>query len=183
MFWRLPINYNQIEYLIKEKDLHELGLLFKSTETGEILRDSALELKLKNDPNFFKALKQILPNLTYKRIFDCKTPLTIQSFPDGLPSLCSDNPIIFEKSIFPDVYFDDFIFPLTNKHVFIRGKQINNVMTSIKVSIDLILMKQARKYVSCTDELYINLLNDHFDKNYGSLDELKSIVFQELIGK
>jgi len=56
-------------------------------------------------------------------------------------------------------------------------------MTSIKIPIDLILMKQARKYVSCTDELYIQLLNDHCDKYYQSLDELKSNVFHRLIGK
>ncbi len=183
MFWRLPINYNQVKYLIKEKDLNELGLLINSKETGEVLRDSVLERRLKSDPNFFRALKQILPYLTYKRIFDCTTPLTIQAFPNGLPALCSDNPIIFEKSIFPDVYFDDFIFPLTNNLVFIRGKQINNIMTSIKVAIDLILMKQARKYVSCTDELYIESLNNLYDKHYKSVDELKSRVFQDLIGK
>ena len=184
MFWRLPINYDQVKHLIKEKDLRELGLLIKSTETGEVLQNSAFELKLKNDPNFFKALKQILPNLTYKRIFDCKTPLTIRPFPDGLPSLCSDNPIIFEKASFPDVYFDDFIFPLTNKLVFIRGKRINeDVMTSNKISIDLILLKQAKKYVSCTDELYIQLLNDHYNKHYKSIDELKSSVFTTLIAK
>lgn len=182
MFWRLPTNYGQIRYLLKTNDLDELGLLLKSTKTGEIVKLSELEKRLKRDPNFFKMFKYILPYVTYGRLFDCQTPLTIQTFPEQLPALCSDNPIIFENSILPDLYFDDFIFPLTHTLVLIRGETTNNILTTIKIDIDLILLKQAKKYVSCTDQKYIMMLNKYYDDNYNSLDELKASVFKKLIG-
>lgn len=184
MFWRIPSNYEQIKYLFKTKDLKEFGLSIKSRETGKEVYDESFENKLRNDPNIFKAMKHMLPYITFPRLFDCSTPLTIQTFPEQLPAICSDNPLIFEKSDFPDLYFDDFIFPMSHKHVLIRGKKIrDDVYTTIKVKIDLILLKQAKKYVSCTDQLYVELLNKLFNENYKSIDELKSEVFKELIEK
>jgi len=182
-YWRIPTNYDQIKHLLKTKEIHEFGLLLKSRLNGETVRDKEIENKLKQDHNFFKALKNILPYITYTRLFDCKTPLTIQTFPEQLPALCSDNPIIFDASIFPDIYFDDFIFPLTNKLVLIRGNKINNLMNTIKIDIDLILLKQAKKYVSCTDQRYIKSLIKYYDDNYKSVQELKTSVFNRLIGK
>jgi hypothetical protein len=183
MFWRVPTNYEQIKYLLKTKDLKAFGLILKSTKTGEEVKDESFENKLRNDPNFFKAIKHILPYVTFKRLFDCRTPLRLQTVPEQLPAICSDNPIIFEESIFPDLYFDDFIFPISHKHVFIRGKIRDDVYNTIKIKIDLILLKQAKKYVSCTDQLYIEMLNKLFDDNYNSIDELKKEVFNELIEK
>jgi len=183
LFWRIPTNYDQIEKLINEKDLHEFGLFLKSKSTNEIVRDEDLEREIRNDPNFFKAIKLLLPYLTYKRLLDCSTPLTIQPFPEQLPALCSDNPVIFENQNL-DIYYDDFIFPLSHTLVFIRGKQLNdNVLVSIKIAIDLILLKQAKKYVSCTDLKYIEMLEALYRKNYSSLDELKAYVFRTLIEK
>ena len=126
-------------------------------------------------------MKNLIPYLTFPRIFDCDTPLTIQKFPEQLPAICSDNPVIIEKSVFPDIYFDDFIFPLTKKLVLIRGKKINNIWNTIKVDIDLITLKQAKKYVSCTDDYYIDMLNKYYENNYSSLKELKTSVFDRLL--
>jgi hypothetical protein len=182
LFWRIPTNYDQIKYLIKTKELHELGLLIKSKNDNKTIRNKKLESRIKNDPIFFNSMKNLIPYLTYPRLFDCNTPLTIQTFPDQLPAICSDNPVIMEESILPDIYYDDFIFPLTNKLVLIRGKKINNIMNTIKIDIDLITLKQAKKYVSCTDQKYIEMLNNYYDNNYTSLKELKTSVFHRLIG-
>ncbi|MFD2034434.1 DUF4238 domain-containing protein [Belliella marina] len=182
LFWRIPSNYDKIKKLIHENELHEFGLLIKSKLTNETVRDEELENKIRNNPSFFKALKLLLPNLTYKRLLDCDTPLTIQTFPKELPALCSDNPVIFEKSNFPDIYYDDFIFPLTNRHVLIRANKINpNVPVHIKITIDLIVLKQANKYVSCTDSKYIGMLENLFAKQNMTLDKLKEMVFRTLI--
>ena len=134
LFWRVPANYDQIKYLVDTKELHELGLLIKSKKNNLTIRDKELETRIKNDPFFFKSMKNIIPYLTFPRLLDCKTPLTIQTFPEQLPAICSDNPVIMEESVFPDIYFDDFIFPLTNKLVLIRGKKINNIMNTIKLT-------------------------------------------------
>jgi hypothetical protein len=184
LFWRLPTNYDQIKYLLRTKELHELGLLLKSKETNEIVKDEEFENKVRNDPNFFKALKHYLPYITYPRLLDCRTPLTIQTFPEQLPALCSDNPVIFMESNLPDIYYDDLILPLTHTHVFIRGNKIReDVLTTIKIDIDLIVLKQAKKYVSCTDTKYIELLNKYYSSNFDSLTELKRKVFDTLIEK
>lgn len=183
LFWRIPTNYDSIKQLISERDLHEFGLFIRSKTTDEIVRDEELENRIKNDPNFFKAIKLILPYITYKRILDCRTPLTIQTFPEQLPAICSDNPIIFERST-PDIYYDDVIFPLTHTHVFVRAKGIDkNVMVNIKIAIDLILLKQAKRYVCCTDTKYVEMLNKLFETKYKSLDQLKAEVFETLIEK
>lgn len=182
LFWRLPTNYDQIKKIVNEKELHELGLFIRSIDTNKIVRDEELETKIRSDPDFFKATKLILPFITYKRLFDCRTPLTIQKFPKELPSLCSDNPVIFNGQDSPDLYYDDFIFPLTYNLVLIRGKKLrDDVMTTIKVDIDLLVLKQAKKYVSCTDPKYIELLNKYYADNYNSVTELKTKVFQSLI--
>jgi hypothetical protein len=184
LFWRLPANYDQISYLIKTKELHELGLLLKSKDTDETVRDEEFENKIKNDPNFFKAVKHYLPYITYGRLLDCRTPLTIQTFPSQLPALCSDNPVIFEESFLPDVYYDDLILPLTHTHVFIRGNKIRkDVLAAIKIDIDLIILKQAKKFVSCTDMRYVGMLNQYYSDNFSSLKELKRKVFETLIEK
>lgn len=182
LFWRLPTNYDEIKTIINEKELHELGLFIRSKDTNEIVKDEQLEMKIRGNPNFFKATKLILPFITYKRLLDCRTPLTIQTFPKELPALCSDNPVIFNGDDSPDLYYDDLILPLTHTLVFIRGKKLgDDVMTTIKVDIDLIVLKQAKKYVSCTDPKYIEHLNRYYADNYSSVTELKAKVFQTLI--
>lgn len=182
LFWRIPSNYDQIKKLINERELHEFGLLLKSKYTNEIVRDEELENKIRTDPNFFKALKLILPFITYRRLLECRTPLTIQPFPEQLPALCSDNPVIFENQN-PDIYYDDFIFPLSHTLVFLRGNKINDdVSVNIKIVIDQILLMQARKYVSCTDMVYIEMLNNLNKKQGKSLKELKEYVFRTIMG-
>lgn len=181
LFWRLPSNYDQIKKLITERELHEFGLLIKTKDTGEVVRDEDLENNIRRDPNFFKALKLLLPYLTFKRLLECTTPLTIQSFPEQLPAICSDNPIIFRSST-PDIYFDDVILPLTHTQVFIRGNKVNDQITGdIKVLIDQIILKQANKYVSCTDMKYVNMLNELNKKPGRTIEVLKDHLFRTLI--
>ena len=181
MYWRIPANYGQIEHLIKKSDLRSFGILIKDSE-GHNIQNSVLENRLKGDSNFFKMMKYGLPLITYSEIFACGTPLHIQTFPSGLPSLCSDNPVIFENSETPNIYTDDLIFPITSDLVFIRSNKINNILTDIKIDIDVIVLKQAKKYVSCTDPKYIPILNQYYEEHYHSLDDLKKKVFKKLVG-
>jgi hypothetical protein len=181
MYWRLPTNYSQVKYLLETRDLHELGLLLMSKTTGKPVRDDQFENRIKTDQNFFKAIRHLLPYITYKKLLDCRTPLHIQPFPEQFPAICSDNPLIFQKTDFPDVYFDDFIFPLTHNLVFIRGQLNENFSPLTKIDVDLITLKQAKKYVSCTDENYISFLNKYYSDNFGSLEEVKVKVFRSLL--
>lgn len=155
LFWRLPQNYNRLGHILKEADLTKIGFLIKD-ENGEVINSTKAGKEIINSPNMFKAMKFLLPTLLFPQVIDCETQLHIQAtaLHKAFPALCSDNPIIFQNSILPEIYKDDFILPLTDKLLFIRGNKINpNCLTSIRVDIDLILLKQANKYVSCTDDL------------------------------
>jgi hypothetical protein len=181
LYWRSPANEDQVKHLIAKYDLKELGLVVKSKSTNQ--RDEGFEDRIKNDPHFYKFLRLMLPNLTYHRILACSTPLKIQSFPVGLPAMCSDNPLIFERTIFPDIYLDDFILPISSTLLFIRGRVKPAVHTRVKLLIDLILLKQAKKYVSCTDPSYIDALNELYFKRNHSLDICKQELFDLLLKK
>lgn len=178
LFWRNPKNYDKIKRIVSEGDLKSFGVrvIDETKGTDEI---KEFEEKLRSDPNFIKRMKFWIPNVTYLNILDTRTPLTIQSFPRGLPGLCSDYPLIFRNIDNPDVYRDDFIFPLTNDLLFIRANKINNICSDIKIEIDLIIFKQAMKCVSCTNPIYIFMLNELF-KNYNNISKLRENVFRRL---
>jgi hypothetical protein len=181
MYWRIPANYDKVAHLIEHRDLNQLGLVLENS-SGERIKDNELERRLKNDPGFFKMIKFWFPLVTYLRILKCNKPLTIQTVSDKFPTFCSDNPVIFLNSSYPDIYIDDFIFPLTKTHYFIRSNKINSVPNTVKIEIDLILLYQAKKYACCTDYNYISMLKSCFIQNYKSLDKLKQKVFQDLFG-
>jgi hypothetical protein len=183
LFWRLPQNYNRLKYILQKGDLTKIGFLIKNVK-GEIINNTEAGKEIINSPNMFKAMKFLLPTLLFPQLLDCKTQLHVQStaVDKAFPALCSDNPIIFQDSILPEIYKDDFILPLTDKLLFIRGNKLNpNCLTSVRVDIDLILLKQAKKYVSCTDELYIRMLNIYYERNYSSIEEVKTKVFREVL--
>ena len=46
--------------------------------------------------------------------------------------------------------------------------------------VDTIVYKQAVKYVSCTDERYIDILENNFEKYNISIEELKTEIFKKL---
>lgn len=180
LFWRNPNNYHKLETIVSDSDIKDLGITIRNAN-GEIVENKEYEQELKNNPNFIKGMKLWIPGITFPRILGCSTPLHIHTFPKELPSICSDYPIIFRNQEFPDVYLDDFIFPLTNELVFFRSQKINNISNTIKAEIDLIILKQAMRYVSCTDPTYIYMLNTYYEENYSNLGMLIEHVFTELI--
>lgn len=56
MYRRIPTNYNEIKNIIKNKELKELGLIFKETKKPTISIEE-MEEKIRQDENFFKMMK------------------------------------------------------------------------------------------------------------------------------
>lgn len=179
LFWRNPTNYDQVKHLISTKDLSQLGLTIVNRQ-DQTTRNFEMEEKLKNDPEFFKVIKFWLPFVTFNRLLECRSPLTVHELPFQYPALCSDNPIIFQNTIYPDIYFDNLILPLSHHLFFFRGTLSENLLTTIKMEIDLLLLKQAKKYVSCTDTAYISFLNQYYSSNYSSVEELRAKIFKKV---
>jgi hypothetical protein len=180
MYWRIPSNYNEIKNIINRKRIRELGLILKNSN-NETIDDIELENKLKSDTNFFKSMKWWFASISYPETFKCEKPLHILTFSERLPSVCSDNPII---SLNPDtfrVYSDDFIFPINSKEIFIRGEKRKEFMNTVKFEIDLLIYKQSKKYVSCTDEKYLSDLDKLFNMDYKNVYNLRLSIFKQLI--
>lgn len=176
MYWRLPHRKIDIEYLLRCNDLNAFGITLKNKDESTDEKTKELENKLKNNPEFRKGLRYAFASADTARFTNCNTPLTIQPTP-GEPFLCSDNPVLFEKKLFPKIYEDDFIFPLTGSKLFIRANRTSGYHYMFKIWVDILIYKQAVKYVSCTDEKYIDILEEHLNKHFQNVDELRSTVF------
>lgn len=178
MYWRIPTNYNEIKNLIQNKELKELGLILKKTNKAKI--DIAeMEQKIKEDENFFKLMKYWFPNISYPELSKCRTPLHLMPFNEGFPSICSDNPVISRNPESFQVYKDNFIIPINNTKVFIRGDRLKKINGVVKMMIDLLIYKQAKKYVCCTDESYINHLDNLYEKHFKNINELRNLIFEQ----
>jgi len=179
LFWRLPSQRQVIEDIANTRSLKQLGVAVIDKTTFKEVNDEKFETKTKKNPIYVKFLRTILPITTYPKLFECTSPVTIFTFPKGLPAICSDNPLILRNPEKLDIYTDDFILPLTENKVMIRIKKLKpKFWSTVKVDIDMLLLVQAKEYVCCVDQKYPVLLKASFLKNYGSIDLLRKRVFE-----
>lgn len=179
MYWRIPVNYNEVKSIIQKKELKKLGLILKKTKEA-LISVEEMEKKIKEDENFFKIMKYWFPNISYPELFKCETPLHIIPFSVGFPSICSDNPIISRDPEYFQVYKDDFIMPINNTKVFMRGEKLRKFDGVVKIMIDTLIYKQAKKYVCCTDENYIHHLDTLYENHFNDLGKLRSMIFEQI---
>ncbi|MGV3597718.1 MAG: DUF4238 domain-containing protein [Bacteroidota bacterium] len=177
LFWRGSHGNEKIKNF-RLKDFYHLTI---NKNTGVEINDSEFEKWLINNSNAQKYLKLTIPIVSSQDIFLNNKPINLRVFEIGeLPSLCSDTPIIFLNEKQSNPYIDNFIFPLTNNVILFHGDMKKEFEGIVKFEIDLILLKQAIKYVSCTDTNYIHILNQYSEDNNIVLDELKMTVFKKL---
>lgn len=177
MFWRLPHRENLIEAIIENNDLTNLGLSIYSKDGS--VNEKANE-KFKKDPAFIKFFRLFNSFRDSVNGISCRTPFSILEKPHEVPFLCSDNPVIFENNLNPSVHKDDYIFPLSGSKIFIRAQKRNQFDVFLWILIDTLLYKQTVKYISCTDEKYIEILDNNFEKNGLSIEELRSEIFKRI---
>jgi hypothetical protein len=181
LFWRNPLTNELTKAIIAEKGLNGLGILINNTLTNEVQLNTELEKKLINNKSIYKVIKYWLPFKFLGRLFDNDSPLTISSFiPGDLPSLICDNPLILRNPNKIDLYLDDFILPLSRDKVLVRTKKIKEKkQNTVRILIDLLLLKQARTFVSTTDLKYIPMLYE-LGENYKSISDLREEIFLSL---
>lgn len=182
LFWRNPMNNELVKELIKKNGLSGLGIQFKDRKTNEVTQNTNLEKQLMENKDYYKAIKYWLPTFLFPTLFENDSPLTIITFiPGELPSFLSDNPIILRNPNSFDIYNNDFILPLSRDKILIRTKKIKSeIQNNVRILIDLILVKQAIKFVSTTDLRYIPLLKG-LSKRYESIDEIREDVFLSMV--
>lgn len=180
MYWRLPHRKQDLEDFLQDEDLKGFGL-FVENEDGSIdEKTKETEEQLKNDPEFKKGLGFLMSLVDTVKMIGCNTPLSIIPFVEGLPYVCSDNPVLFEKEIKPKVYEDDFVFPISGNMIFIRANRTSKLNLTFKLMVDTLIFKQAVKYVSFSDKRYLDSLNEFYEKHFKSTVELRSAIFNFL---
>jgi len=181
LFWRLPAQQPVLEKMAERRSLKQLGISLKNKDTGETVDHPEMEQRILQHPNYTKLLRSMMPLMTYPRLFDCKSPVTIFTFPKGLPAICSDNPLILRHPEKLDLYQDDFILPLTENKILIRIKKLKpNFWSTVKFDIDMLVLLQANEYVCCTDDRYPAMLKDLFQKKYQSINRLRTGIFESI---
>ena len=181
MYWRLPHRKKEIDYILDKNALIDFGLSIENKNGERNQEEIDIEKRMKNDTEFRKGFKFYLSLIDSIKGVDFRTPYTIISTPEELPGLCSDNPLIFRNEKIPDVFKDDYIMPISRNRLFFRkndGKSFK--IFEIKLLIDLLIYKQAVKYVSCTDEKYIQILDDFYKANFSSTLEIREMLFNKI---
>lgn len=177
MYWRLPHRQKELEAIIQNNELQNLGLTVHNND-GTINKEAGEELK--NKPEFLKAFKFYNSLMDSVRGVNCRTPYTIVEKYHELPYLCSDNPVIFENDFCPNVHEDDYMFPLSGTRIFLRAPRREQFDNFLWMLVDILVYKQAVKYVSCTHEKYIEILENNFEKYGFTLQELKAEIFKRI---
>lgn len=177
MYWRLPHRKDELKSIIGNNELQNLGLSVHNKD-GSINKESGEELKKR--PGFLTIFKFYNSLMDSVRGIDCRTPYSILEKYHELPYLCSDNPVIFEKDFCPNVHEDDYIFPLSGTRIFLRASRQEKFDNYMWMLVDMLVYKQAVKFVSCTHEKYIEILENNFEKYGFTVQELKAEIFKKI---
>lgn len=180
MYWRLPHRDKDIEKIFNKEGLKGFALSIQTKDGKQNTSTKELEERLKKDSEFKKGLHFMMSMVDTVKTINCRTPLTIQPFMEGLPHVCSDNPVLFQNTLDPKVYEDDFIFPMSGNKFFIRAKRTKGFSLVFKLMVDTLVFKQAIKYVSFTDERYFHSLNEFYETHFSSITELRDRIFEYL---
>lgn len=177
IFWRNPCNEKQLKYFIECHSLNELGLKIinsDGTHNIEISED------FKKEPEFYKIYRLYNSLMDAHRGFNCRTRYHIFIRPNNLPTVLSDNPIIFKNTESIKVYEDDYILPISNERIFIKKNLNKEFNHNLHHLIDLIQIKQSKNYFAYNNLEYINDLKNLDKKNNFTLEEYKSLLFDSL---
>jgi hypothetical protein len=181
LFWRLPAHRHVIESVNNIESLHKLGVAVIDKKTLRPVNSAAFDAMVKDDPAYLKYLRTMLPVTTYWDLIDCTWPGLILTFPQEFPAICSDQPVILRHPGKLDVFRDDLILPLAHNKVMFRIKGMKRVFAAaIKFQIDMLVLMQAKEYVCCVDQDYVQLLVSEFHENYGTVEVLRKVIFEYL---
>lgn len=171
LYYRLPHVKEKTRKYIINLDFDKLGITInpQMIEEGHIY-----------NPDFIKFSNLVAPLGNFGRLNTSLVP-QIFPFPEELPAIISDNPFIYQNEETFDLHTDPFLFPLSKTRVLFRTPTLKPFWNTIKVDIDLLIFKQAKRYVACTNEEYFYKLEDYFDKDIQSVEFLRYKIFRDIL--
>jgi hypothetical protein len=181
LFWRVPAQRELINSATSLDQLNQLGVAVIDRRTMKQVDPDQFAESIKDDPYYFKRLRNVVPAANYWNMVDCNWPCRAVKFPNLYPAICSDNPVILRHPVKADAFLDDLIFPLAPNKVFFRIKGMREIFApNIKFYIDMLMVIQASEYVCCIDQEYIQRLIAVFEQNFSSADEVREFIFEHL---
>lgn len=181
LFWRVPSQRPVINATTDLHRLNQLGVAVIDKKTLLQVDPEQFSEWVKADPSYFQRLRNVLPATNYWNLLDCDWPCTVKTFTDPFPAICSDNPVILRHPEKADAFLDDLIFPLATNKVFFRIREMREIFApNIKFYIDMLLLLQAKEYVCCTDQDYVQQLIAVFEHNFTSVNQVRDFVFEHL---
>lgn len=179
LYWRLPVNKQKFERLFNDRRIIELGLRVED-KRGNIINDEDI-VNLWGIKNFIKMIKLSYSEMEYSENIITQKETIVLKFSGTLFPICSDNPIL---SLNPEkfrIHNDNYIFPLNYKNILVSGKNYKTpTSNALKTALDILIMKQAIKYVSCTNIDYLKSLLDVYDTEFKNMSNLREFIFSEL---
>jgi len=183
LYWRIKSNRTLIEEIISTThSLKDFGFILVDKEKKEVsscIQADILE-KMKNDSDFLKFYRLMLAPYNFIKYFNKSVPFThIINLDFNLPSVISDNPLIFKSTNVKYPTIENFILPISNKKILIRSSiESIKIIPQLRFLIDMFVIKQASEYIAFTDSLYLDRLIKTFAYEYGTIENLRKTIFE-----
>jgi hypothetical protein len=180
LFWRNPINDEFVMSIIREKGLEYVGISIVDAKTKKPIANSDIIKSMEENGSAYKLAKNWIPITLFSDLVKSKKPLTILNFEVGhKPSIISDYPLIFRSPENYDAYTDDVILPLCVGKYLVRAEKLKSEYSNtVQISIDRLILRQAKKFAATTSMDYLRMLKDSASEL--SVDELRADIFYEL---
>jgi len=188
LFWRLPGSNEKTKELIKKEGVSNryLGMFdYDRQLNDEEVADIAE--KFLQDEMYVSLYKSVIPMLEGPRleIFNLFDKWNVFTLPAGMqPLVTGDAPLLIKNDNFNlDHILGELIFPLSHNRLLILSDKVPKFLDfSLNKVVNLAILDQSKRYISCQHLGYLQYLIDEFKKikSIGADGRGLKVVFDHL---
>lgn len=182
--WRIPAQDQEISDIVDKSTPQELFFKIYNKKTNQ---EASTEFynEIKKRPGFIEMYKLSKPIIEYLTldILKCINDWKVYSATSSVQlHILGDNPIVFRNLPSNNILEQELIFPLS-KGTFIcytNGKRLEMIQPETRVSIDIMIFLQSKRYVIGPNKDYLNSIQ-LMASNYNSesrIDMLRKDIFK-----
>lgn len=182
MYWRVPRSDEDFEKLVDQLSFKQAGFDIRDPD-GRSVATEELQGQLKETDLFRKMYRIFLPLISYQEKYkttdfeNCRVYFRPNQF-----QLTGDNPLIIKE--FKDFRSinEEIFFPLSSDKIYVHTKQPKpkNLPGEFLLTLDMMLIEQATRFVCCSDKAYLELLVKDlysYSKRYDFENQMKNQLF------
>ncbi len=180
LFWRIPKNDENLERIIDSIPFEATGFKIVNHEGKPVSHD--IQSKLKDVDYFRKMYHILIPFITHNNIYRNNEYDTWKVYFRENKSILGDNPIITKALTDFGCLTREIIFPVCSDKFLIHTRQPKplNLPPLFIFELDLLMIIQAKRFVCCADEKYLNTLINRFYPIFNTPDmalEMRKSLF------